>query len=108
MITVNQEKGNHAMSRSEDFCVLGIYTKSYNKWYICELGKQKWYMVYFGGRGEYRVYVRMVRFDHGIGRYEHADPIESEWETDAICVLIDAAQIDKVLGSFNYGASVSD
>jgi len=50
----------------------------------------------------------MVRFDHGIGRYEHADSIKSEWETDAIYVLIDAAQIDKALGSFNYGASVLD
>ena len=68
-------------------------------------------MVYgfFWGEGEYRVYAtRMVRFDHGIGRYEHADPIESEWETYAIYVSIDAAQIDKVLGSCNYGASVSD
>ena len=37
-----------------------------------------------------------------------ADPIESEWETDSIYVLIDAAQIDEALGSFNYGASLSD
>ena len=95
------------MSRSGDFRVLGIYTKSFNKWHMCELGKQKWSMDFFLG-GEYRVYARMVRFDHGIGRYEHADPIESEWETDAIYVSIDAAQIDKALGSFNYGASVSD
>ena len=88
--------------------MLGIYAKSYNKWYMCEsLGKQKWSMDFLEG-GEYRVYARMVRFDHGIGRYEHADPIESEWETDAIYVSIDAAQIDKALGSFNYGASVSD
>ena len=87
--------------------MLGIYTKLYDKWYMCELGKQKWSMIFFGG-GEYRVYTRMVRFDHRIGRYEHADPIKSEWETYAIYVSIDAAQIDKALGSLNYGASVSD
>jgi len=86
--------------------VLGICTKSYNKWYRCELGKQKWSIDL--GEGEYWVYARMVRFDHGIGRYEHVDPIESEWETENIYVLIDAARIDKALGSFNYGASVSD
>ena len=88
------------MSRSEDFGVLGIYTKSYNKWHMCELGKQKWSMYCFFWGGEYRVYARMVRFDHGIGRYEHADPIKSEWETDDIYVSIDAAQIDKALGSW--------
>ena len=33
----------------------------------------------FWGGNEYRVHARMVRFDHGIGIYEHADPIESEW-----------------------------
>ena len=38
------------------------------------------------GGGEYRVYARMVRFDHGIGRYEHADPIKSEWEV--MCQLM--------------------
>jgi len=70
------------------------------------LGKQKWSIDL--GEGEYWVYARMVRFDHGIGRYEHVDPIESEWETENIYVLIDAARIDKALGSFNYGASVSD
>ena len=60
------------------------------------------------GEGGYWVHARMVRFNHGIGRYEHADPIKSEWETYAIYVSIDAAQIDKALGSLNYGASVSD
>ena len=83
-ITVNQGKGKNAISGSEDFRVLGIYTKSYNKWYMCELGKQKWSMDL--GEGEYRVYARMVRFDHGIGRYEHADPIKSEWEV--MCQLM--------------------
>ena len=48
-ITVNQGKGNNAMSRSEDFRVLGIYTKLYDKWYMCELGKQKWSMDFLGG-----------------------------------------------------------
>jgi len=94
------------MSSLEDFRVLGVYMKSYNKWHLCEKGKQKWSMDL--GEGEYWVYVKMVRFDHGIGRYKHTDPIDSHWETDAIYVLVDAAQIDKVLGTSHFGASVSD
>jgi hypothetical protein len=34
------ESGAPSIHAIADYCVLSIYTKTYNKWYVCEFGKQ--------------------------------------------------------------------
>jgi len=41
-MTVGEGKGKKALTKSEDFRVLGIYTNCYSKRYMCEKGEQAW------------------------------------------------------------------
>ena len=65
------EKG---LNQVVDFRVLGIYTKHYNKWYLCEHGRQPWSKE---KAGNYKVYARMVSHDPTFGNYQAVSPIES-------------------------------
>jgi len=56
----------------EDYRVLAIYKKSYNKWFLCEHGKQTWKKGM--EKGKYRVLLRMVQFDHLMGKLKDCDP----------------------------------
>ena len=40
-VEISEGRGASAMKAVEDYRVLGIYTKSYNKWFVCEEGKQQ-------------------------------------------------------------------
>ena len=33
-------EGNYDQSAVEEYWVLGIYTKTYNTWYLCNMGKK--------------------------------------------------------------------
>ena len=57
------EKG---LNQVVDFRVLGIYTKHYNKWYLCEHGWQPWSKE---KSGNYKVYTKMVSHDPTFGSY---------------------------------------
>ena len=39
-VEVQQGKGKQAKKLVKDFCVLALLTKTYNKWFLCETGKQ--------------------------------------------------------------------
>ena len=41
-VEISEGRGASAMKAVEDYRVLGIYTKTYNKWFVCEEGKQSW------------------------------------------------------------------
>ena len=89
------EKG---LNQVVDFRVLGIYTKHYNKWYLCEHGRQPWSKE---KAGNYKVYARMVSHDPTFGNYKAVSPIESpHWSKKSICVLCDSTMIESVLGEF--------
>ena len=51
-------------------------------------------------KGKFRVLARMVRFDHGAGRYEFENVLSSQWAPDTIYVLADASDFKGVLGEF--------
>ena len=56
----------------EDYYVLAIYTETYNAWYLCEKEEQTWKKGM--NKGKYRVLVRMIKFDHLMGKYKDAKP----------------------------------
>ena len=58
---------------------------------MCERGKQ----IYEKGmdEGKFRFEARMIRYDHGHGRYEYVNPVDSEWVPEYIFVLDDGSGI---------------
>ena len=89
------QDGNNVMS-NKDFRVLRIYTKTYNKWFPCQKGRQPWHQNQ--AEGKYRIYARMIEFDHSLGAYQDTDPANSNWGVKSIYVLCDASYIAEVLG----------
>ena len=41
-IEVNEGKGKLMRKEVKDFIVTSVVTKTYNRWYLCEKGKQNW------------------------------------------------------------------
>ena len=93
LIKIKVGKGTE--EASAHFHILGIYSKTYNKWYT-DSESQKWKKEITGGK--YRVYARMVKFDHSFGKYRDVNPLESSWGIESIYVLCDAKDIDDMLG----------
>ena len=91
--------GASLMTSMADFCVTGMFTKTYNKWYLCNKGQQIWK----AGMpvGKFRVMTRMVRYDHAAGRFELVSPVSSQWETKTIFILADANDLKEVLGGLS-------
>ena len=52
----------------EDYCVMEIYTETYNAWYLCEKEEQTWKKGM--DKGEYSVLVRMIKFNHLMWKYK--------------------------------------
>ena len=95
-IEVKQGRGKKAKKAVKDFRVLALFTKSYNKWYLCEKGKQSWKKDM--EKGKFRVLMRMVEFDHSMGKYYDVKPSSSaQWETKCIYVVCDANAINHVV-----------
>ena len=80
----------------EFFVVTSVATKTYGKWYLCEEGKQIWKKGM--DEGVFRFEARMVRYDHGLGKYEYANPIDSDRDIQSIFVLADGGNIHAVKG----------
>ena len=80
----------------KDFRVLGIYTKTYNKWFPCQKGRQHWQPNL--PEGKYRVYARMIEFMHSDQAYQDIDAANSNWDIKSIYVLCDASYIREVHG----------
>ena len=99
-LQVSEGKGRLARTEIKDFVVMSVATKTYNRWYMCEKGKQTWKRGI--KEGKFRFEARMIRYDHGVGMYECVSPIDSEWEAKSIFVLADASDIKEVGGRINF------
>ena len=76
--------------------MLSIYTKTYNKWYLCQHQKQNWKKGM--KKGGFRVLVRMIKFDHCVGKYKDVDPCDSmKWGRESIYAICDASRIVRVV-----------
>ena len=96
-------KGGTGTSRGSNLisCVVTSVTgKAYNKWYICEKGKQIWIkgMV----KGKFRFQARMIHIDPATGSYNYVDPVQSDWEVKHIFVLVDGSDIEAAKGKVKF------
>jgi len=64
-VEIQQGKGKKAKKSVKDFCVLALFTKTYNKWFLCETGKHSWKKDM--DKGKFHVLMRMVEFDYSMG-----------------------------------------
>ncbi len=95
-LEISEGRGASVKKGIEDYRVLTIYTKTYNKWLPCEVGKQIWRKGI--ARGKYPVLLRMVQYDHLMGKYKHASPLGfSKWSRKSMFVLCDASAINEVV-----------
>jgi len=99
-LEVSQGKGRFLMTEIKDFVITSVSTKTYNRWYLCDKGRQTWKEGM--KEGKFRVEARMISFDHGLGKYEYVNPIGSEWEAKSIFVLADASDIKEVGGKISF------
>ena len=100
MLQVGGRTGSSGGSNVESFVVTSMLTKGYNQWYMCERGKQ---ILRKGmDKGNFRFQARIIRYDHGIGLYEYADLVDSEWEVKHIFVLADGSDIKEEKGKVKF------
>ena len=83
-VDIGEGRGALAQQVVQDYRVLGIFTKTYNKWFLCDSGKQKWQKGML--KGKYRVLLRMIKFDHSMGIYQHVRTGGMLWEKKSIYV----------------------
>lgn len=81
-----------------DYRVLAVDTKTYNKWYLCENGRQAWSKT--TGHKKYRVLLQMITYDHFKQKWRVCDPSDgTKWtKTESYYVLVDAGDIHDVVG----------
>ena len=93
---MNEDKGGTVLIVIEDYCVMGMYTKTYNKWYVSETRSesQKKGMA----KSKVRVYMKMIMSDHSVGKYKDVKPEESvKWGKKSVFVLCNAGDIIDVV-----------
>ena len=95
-VDISEGRGALAQQVVQDYRVLGLFTKTYNKWFLCDIGRQKWQKGM--SKGKYRVLLRMIKFDHSMGRYHHVRTGSMLWEKTSIYVLYDASSIVEAVG----------
>ena len=78
------------------FRTLGLYTKTYNKWYPDD-NCQPW--IKNGKQGKYRVLARMVKRDPCFGWYNDVNPQNSHWAPECVYVLCDGKDITAMWGT---------
>ena len=84
-VKVSRGVGNFMVTQTADFCVMG-FTKTYeNKWYLCDVGQEQVWKKKMSA-GKFRVIIRMIRYDNGVGRYEYEKSVSSQWENKTIFV----------------------
>ena len=93
---MSKDKGGTILTAIEDYRVMGMYTKTYNKWYVSETRSESWKKGM--AKGKVRVYMRMIMFDHSVGKYKDVKPEESvKWGKRSVFVLCDAGDIIDVV-----------
>jgi hypothetical protein len=81
----------------EDCRVVAIYTKTFNKLFVCEVGRQSWSPDI--QHGKYRVLVEMIQFDHSMGKWNDCMSFDIiKWTKKSVYVLCDAADVREVVG----------
>ena len=98
-VDISEGRGILGQQEVQGYRVLGLFTKTYNKWFLCDIGKQKWQKGM--SKGKYCVLLRMIKFDHSMGRYHHLRTGSVLWEKRSIYVLCDASSIVEVVGMLN-------
>ena len=93
---MSEGRGNLAITGVENFRVLGVFTKKYNKWMISDKKRHEWEKGM--AVGKYRVACRMIDIDHSTGNYQDTDPPTSAWSRKRIYILVDASDIEDVFG----------
>jgi hypothetical protein len=80
-----------------NYRVLGVFTKSYNKWMLFDIGRQAWKEAM--DKGKDPVLLRMMSFDHIRGAWEDTDPsLGIKWiQNQSYFVLADASDISEVV-----------
>ena len=63
-VQMSEDKGGIILTAIEDYCVMGMYTKTYNKWYVGETRRESWKKGM--AKGKVHVYMRMIMFDHSV------------------------------------------
>ncbi len=100
-----KEKGDNQGPQCDlvDYRVLGVDTKTYNKWYLCKKGKQAWSKTI--GHKKYRVLLQMISYDHFKQKWRVCDPSDgTKWtKTESYYVLVDAGDIHDVVGRLSEG-----
>ena len=95
-VKIEEGKGTTLVSALEDYRVLGMYTKTYNKWFVSENKKHNWKRGM--DEGKVRVFMRMIKFDHLMGKFKDLKPAESaKWGKKSIFVMCDACDIIDVV-----------
>ena len=69
---MSKDKGGTILTAIEDYHVMGMYTKTFNKWFVSEMTKESWKKGM--AKGKVRVYMRMIMFDHSVGKYKNMKP----------------------------------
>ena len=95
-VHISEKRGDEVLSSVEDYRVLGMYTKTYNKWFVSEQTKQAWKKGM--ETGKVRVFMRMIVYDHSVGKFKDVKPQDSvKWGKRSIFVLCDAGHIVDVV-----------
>ena len=58
------------------FIVTSVATKTYNKWYMCEKGKNT--LKRNIEDNKFRFEARMISYDHAVGKHMYVNPIDLE------------------------------
>ena len=95
-VQMSEDKGGTILTAIEDYRVMGMYTKTYNKWYVSEMRRES--LNKGMAKCKVHVYTRMIMFDHSMGKYKDVKPEESvKWGKKSVFVLCDAGDIIDVV-----------
>ena len=95
-VEISEGRGASKMTAIENFVVLCVFTKTYNKWMPCDVGEQLWKKG--TKKGKYRVLLRMIQYDHLMAKYKHVMPSTfGKWGKKSMFVLCDASKIVDVV-----------
>ena len=72
-LEIQDGKCTRARKAVENYHALATYTKTYNKWYLCEKGEQTWKKGMY--EGQYRMLVRIIKLDQLMGKYKYSKPV---------------------------------
>ena len=97
---MNEDKGGTVLIVIEGYCVMGMYTKTYNKRFVSEVTNESWEKRVT--KDKVQVYTRMVMFDHSVRKYKDVKREESiKWGKRSIFVLCDTDNTIDVVAKCN-------